>query len=143
MNKKGFVTIEAIMVCSFAMILVFFFISIFTYIYPAISIQRDVYALGRLAQRNGGLTRRNVREFKDNIEKYNFVKKTKKPVIVKAYTSSGYNALNIERHGYISRRSNEIINVIVKVPSNSFLSKTSEKNKGYYVFKTSVLSERY
>lgn len=100
--------------------------------------------LTRQAQKNGGLTNENILDFKNRIEEYQFVKESDKPIVIEGRTiPSGYNVVGVNGNNYINRDSGEIMEITVKIPSdNKILSKFTEKNIDYYIFKSSVLSEK-
>lgn len=137
MKKKGFVSLEVVLFSGFILILLAVLIGVFAYIYPAFTLQRDIDLLTRQAQRNGGLTDKNVSDFKDKVDNYYFVKKSKKPIIIEG------NAIGVDDWNYVNRESGEIIDIIVKIPSNNeIIKRYTEKSGDYYVFKVSVMSEK-
>lgn len=143
MNKKGFISIELIMVSGFILFLMAILIGIFNYIYPTFSLQRDVDLLTRQAQRNGGLTYSDVANFKNKVSKYYFVKDSGKSVIVEGKTITGRNIIGVDDNNYISKESGDVMNIIVKVPANNkIISKFTRNSTDYYTFKASVLSEK-
>ena len=135
--KKGFVSLEVVLFSGFILILLAVLVGMFIYIYPTFTLQRDIDLLTRQAQRNGGLTNRDVNNFKSKVGNYYFVKKSGKPIIVES------NAMGVDDWNYISREDGRIINIIVKIPSNSEIVKRfTEKSSDYYIFKASVMSEK-
>lgn len=143
MNKRGYVSIEVILFGSFIFMLLAVLIGIFTYIYPTFSLQRDVDLLTRQAQRNGGLTYSDVTSFKNKVSKYYFVKGNDESIIVEGRTRSGRNIIGVNNSNYISKESGDIMNIVVKVPSNNkIISRFTNNSSDYYIFKSSVLSEK-
>lgn len=142
-NKKAFITIDVILSSSFIFGLLAVFIGIFVYIYPSFLLQRDINLLTRQAQINGGLTYTDIENFKNKVSDYYFVKNSNKPIIVDGRTENGRNIIGVDNKNYISKTSGEVMNIIVKVPSNNkIISKFSNNSSDYYVFTSSVLSEK-
>lgn len=144
-NKKGFISIEAIMVGTVILLTIYALIGVFIYVYPTFELQREVHLLGKVAQINGGIPDKELNEFKNKINKISFVKKSGKAVIIEAKTTQGNdNAIGVTNSKYISKSSGNVINVVVKIPSNNSIIKSfTSKNTDYYTFKTSVMSEKY
>lgn len=143
MKKKGFVSLEVVLFSGFILVLLAVLVGIFIYIYPTFTLQRDIDLLTRQAQRNGGLTNKDVSDFQNKIGNYNFVKESGKPIIIEGTTDSGKNIIGINNWNYIKRNNNEIMNITVKIPSNSeVIKRFTEKSGDYYVFKVSVMSEK-
>lgn len=142
-KKNGFVSIEAVLFGSAIAIVFFILVGFFSYIYPSFVLQREVGVLTRQAQQNGGLTTENVSEFKNKVNKYKFVKESGKEVVITAKTSpSNYNAI-VSGNSYISRDSDEVIDIEIKIPTdNRIIKKFTDKSSDYYIFKSSVMSER-
>jgi len=142
-NKRGYVSIEVILFGSFIFMLLAVLIGTFAYIYPTFSLQRDVDLLTRQAQRNGGLTYSDVTSFKNKVSKYYFVKGNDESIIVEGRTRGGRNIIGVNNSNYISKESGDIMNIVVKVPSNNkIISRFTNNSSDYYIFKSSVLSEK-
>jgi len=144
-NKKGFVSLDVGLFFGFIIIVLLVLIGIFIYIYPTFTLQNDVSLLAEQAQRNGGLTSENVSKFRSKVESYNFVKKSNKEIVIEAITDiNNYNAVGVNEQNYISKDSGEIINITIKIPSNNrIIKKFTDKSGDYYVFKKSVMSEKF
>ena len=143
MNKKGFVSMEVVLFSGFIFFLIAVLIGIFAYIYPAFTLQRDISLLTRQAQRNGGLTHSDVDSFKNKISKYNFVKNADTPIVVEGTTKGGRSIIGVDERNYISKESGDVMNIVVKVPSNNkTISRFTQKSSDYYIFKSSILSEK-
>lgn len=69
-QKGAYVSVEAVFAIS--VFLVFFLLALgfFSYIYPYTVLQRDVYALGTIAARQGGLTQEDVDQFKERLARF-------------------------------------------------------------------------
>lgn len=144
LNKKGFVSLEIILYGIFMFLVISAVVGVFTYVYPTFELQREVHLLGKTAQANGGITNQNLSEFKNKVNKIPFVKESGKDVIIEASTSVGnHNVIGVNNGNYVSKSSRNVINIVVKVPSNNFISKFTNKSSDYYIFKTSVMSEKY
>lgn len=145
MNKKGFVSLEVIFFSSFIFFLIFMLIGVFVYIYPTFSLQRDIYLLGKQAQKHGGLTTIDIYDFKDKISENSFIADNIDLVVIEGNTSpSGYGIIGVTDINYISKDMDEIMNIIVKIPSNNKVIKKFVKDvEDYYIFNISVSSEKY
>lgn len=144
MNKKGFISFELLIYSTFILSLLAIIIGFFSYIYPAFQIQREVNLMGRAAQRNGGLTTQDIRDFKNNVKEIPIVKKSNEKIEVNAYTSpSNRSAANITQDYYISKGDREIINIEVFIPIKNPLKLLTNKEINNYTFKNNVMSEKY
>lgn len=154
-DKSGYVTIEAVLAMSFFVIVLFLSIGFFTYIYPQTTLQREIHTLATIAERQGGLTQTDIEQFKEKLNQYDFIRYAPSEIEVTAVTSeSGIDASNVSPLGssgtqYITRGSNEIINITVKVPANDGLIRPIAEFfnvtdlSDHYVLSESVMSERY
>lgn len=155
LDKEGSVSVEAVFAMSFFMIFFLLTIAFFTFMYPQISLQKEVSALATITERQGGLTELDIEEFRNSLQGYKFISDSPNSIIVEAETSpSGILAIGVtpigeEGENYISRDSKEIIRLKVKIPSNSgYLKRVGAvfgiKNvSDYYYFTEPVMSERY
>lgn len=145
MKKDGFVSIDAIFVSVIIFSLIALFIGLFTYIYPTFNLQREINVLTKQAQLNGGLTYKNVSDFKSRLNAMGFIEDDNRWIQVEGRTTpSNYNIVGVNENNYISMEDNEIINLIIKVPSNNkLISLLTHKDSDYYIYKASVLPEKY
>lgn len=144
-EKGGFITVELIMTSSVFLILIAAFAGIFVYIYPTISLQREVSMLTRQAQQNGGITNENLISFKEGIEdRYSFVAESDFEIEVEAFTDSGLSALGVSSDYYISKKDKAVITINVKIPSNNgIIKKRAGERSSYYYFEAVAVSEKY
>lgn len=144
LNKKGFITLELVMYGAFMFALMAVIIGMFSYIYPAFELQREVHLLGKIAQQNGGLRNSDINDFEERVNDIAFVRDSGKEVKAEAYTSpSNYKAIGVSDSSFIRKGSGEIINIVIQIPTNNFIKKFTTKSSDYYTFKTSVMSEKY
>ena len=129
----------------FIFVTLYALIGVFIYVYPTFELQREVHLLGKQAQINGGITNKDLNDFKNKINDISFVRNSGKEVIVEAKTTpDNSSALGVTSTRYISKSSGNIINIVVKIPSNNAVIKTfTNKSSDYYILKTSIMSEKY
>lgn len=161
-NKKGFLSIEAILAVSTALMVILVALGFYTMLYPRIMLQLETHSLAQKAKLQGGLTDMtslaldsDVELFKDRLEELGY---ERGDVIVEAVTqpgnmlAMGVTPLYESGTNYIKRDSNETIRIIVKVPSNgtikaplSFFNNQEaiDKVPDYYTIVESVMSERW
>jgi hypothetical protein len=68
-NKKGFMSVEAIMSMAVVLMVVVLGIGFFTYMIPRQAIEEEVHLLGRIAKMEGRLTSDDVEHFRNNMIK--------------------------------------------------------------------------
>lgn len=159
-NKKGFVSIEAII--SMATFLIMFVMCIGFYVYtmPKLTLEKEVHLLAQKAKIQGGLTYEDVDIFKENLKLkgYNPDEITVNAVTVKGSggavggaSAIGVDGINVDNAtNYIKRSEVTPIEISVSVPANTKLLKgplshmlsTKALNDKYY-FRETVLSERW
>lgn len=66
-NTKGFMSLDAIIAMGFVLMVVILGIGFFTYMMPKQAIEQEVNLLGRMAKMNGGLTAKDVTDFKTKL----------------------------------------------------------------------------
>lgn len=158
-DKKGFVSIEAVVVMSGVLMLMLFLISLFTYNYPRIMLEKDVQTLSQKAKIQGGLTdsvsepnHSDVETFKNELGKLGF---DKNKIVITAKTINGnrnaigVTPINAKGNNYISRDSKDLIEINVKIPVKDNLVNTPLKFFGgdnkerFYNLREVVGSERW
>lgn len=159
-KRKGFVSIEAIIVLGVVMFFILFFLAILTYNYPRIMLEKEVQVLAQTAKIQGGLTDINsqpqnsdIELFKDRLEKMGY---KRDEIEITAITipgnlnAIGVTPINQEGTNYIKRDSKELIEITVILPSNTNLFTAPIKYfgikrgfSGKYVIREIVGSERW
>lgn len=169
-NRKGFMSIEAILGMSAVLMVILLGIGFFSYMMPKQGIEQEVNLLGRLAKMNGGLTEDDVKAFKEEmkIRKYEedevkldiqlktstgapvSVAETRDKISPLAITGKANEAGN-QTHKYIHRSEQLIIEIRAEMPSNKkgllgalwFFNIDGDSVSDTYVFKERVISERH
>jgi len=153
--ESGYISIEAVFAMSFFIATFILTLGFFTYVYPYTLLQKEVHVLATVAERQGGLTAEDVENFRDSLQKYLFMQNRVDDIEVNAVTSpSGLDAMNVTPLGesgdnYIKRESKEVIEIVVRIPSNNQMIKPVARFFGitdvsdYYTLTESVMSERY
>lgn len=159
-NKKGFVAVETIIVLSGVMFFILLFVSILTYNYPRIMLEKEVQVLAQTAKIQGGLTdnisqpsNSDIELFKTRLEQMGFDKNN---VVITAKTipgnvnAIGVTPMNVTGSNYIKRDSKELIEIVVIVPSDKTVFSSPLKYFGIgnalskdYVIREVVGSERW
>jgi hypothetical protein len=158
-NKKGFVSIEAILATSTALMVVLVAIGFFTLIYPRVMLQMETHNLAQKAKIQGGLTTAITQPVDSDIEQ--FMKRMmelgyeRDDVEITATTKPGnYNAigvtpLQVAGSNYVKRDSKEMIHIVIRVPANTsikaplgFFRNDTPVNEKYTIVET-VMSERW
>ncbi|MDF2880111.1 MAG: hypothetical protein K0R54_668 [Clostridiaceae bacterium] len=155
-EKNGSVSVDAVISMTFFLLLFSLTLAFFVYLYPQISLQKEVSMLGNIAELQGGLTEEDITQFQSSLENnFTYVANSEFPVIVTAIAEpSGTDATNVTPLGeigndYIKRGSKEIIRINIQVPANGKYLKAVANVfgvsdiKDYYVFSEPVMSERY
>ena len=159
LNKKGFVSIEAIIATTTALMVVLVAIGFFTLIYPRVMLQIETHNLAQKAKIQGGLTTVISQPVDSDVEL--FLKRMedigyeREDVKITATTKPGnYNALGVTPlyeggSNYVKRDSKEMIHIVIEVPANTsinaplgFFNSDSKANEKYRVVET-VMSERW
>ncbi|PLS15026.1 hypothetical protein CVD28_24410 [Bacillus sp. M6-12] len=159
-NKKGFVSIEAIIAMSSALMVILLAIGFFTLIFPRIMLQTEVHDLAQKAKIQGGLTNSisqpvdsDIEQFKDRLVQLGYdrnsieVTATTKPGNLNAV---GVTPLHDGGSNYIKRDSKEMIQITVRVPANtsikaplSFFGDDGSNVADKYTLVETVMSERW
>lgn len=168
-NKKGSISIEAVIAMSGILMITFLGIAYFTYLIPRQALTQEVHMLTQTAKIQGGLTDgsfvesdNDIQRFLDRIEEYGY---DPGEVTIKATVSSeidpsrdGISVIGVEPLGtppaedslYSRRNSKEIITIEVTIPANKkFINAMSEywtgeeSSLGDYRFKETIMSERW
>lgn len=150
-NKKGFVSVEAVIAMVTFLCMTLLCIGFFTYTYPKIFLEKEVHLLAQKAKIQGGLTNSDVTAFKTELENRGY----KKADIVLTAKCGSKNALGVDKIGstgknYIKRTELQPIVINVSIPANKKLLKgpflhfglTSALSDTYH-FRETVLSERW
>ena len=158
LDKRGFVSIEAIIAVSSALMVILVGIGFFTLMFPRILLQQETHQLAQKAKIQGGLTTADTQPvdsdltlFLDRLEAIGY---NREDVVVSVVTSPGnvdalgVTPLHAEGDSYVSRDSDEIMHIRVEVPANiainaplSFFG-SSKAGNTYRVMET-VMSERW
>lgn len=159
-KSKGFVAIETVIILSGVMFFILLFVSILTYNYPRIMLEKEVQILAQTAKIQGGLTdsksqpvHSDIELFKDRLEKMGYerdeIEITAK-TIPGNQNAIGVTPMNVEGSNYIRRDSKELIEITVIAPSNSNVFTSPLKYfglkkafSGKYVIREVVGSERW
>ena len=159
-NTKGFVAVETIIVMSGVIFFFLLFISIVSYNFPRMMLEKEVQILAQTAKIQGGLTDKNsqpvnsdIELFKDRISSMGYdrdaITITAK-TIPSGMSAIGVTPINEAGSNYIKRDSKELIEITVTIPSdknlfNSPLKYFGLKRNGesYYVITEIVGSERW
>lgn len=154
-DESGYVSVESVFAMSFFLVVFILCLGFFTFVQPFTTLQREVHALSTLAQRQGGLTVDDISRFEDRISEYQFVDANKGGIEISAFTIPGdIDALGIDGledvgDNYVKRDTNEMIQLVVSVPSNNTLLAPVANFFGVggilekYTFKETFMSERY
>lgn len=159
LNKKGFVSIEAIFATAFALMVVLVAIGFLTLIIPRSLLQMETHNLAQKAKLQGGLTTAISQPVDSDVEL--FLKRMedigykREDVKITAITKPGnYNALGVSPlneggSNYVKRDSKEMIHIVVEVPANTaikaplaFFHNDAKVNEKYRIVET-VMSERW
>jgi hypothetical protein len=159
-NKKAFVSIEAIIATSTALMVVLVAIGFFTLIYPRVMLQMETHNLAQKAKIQGGLTNEisqpvdsDIALFKKRLVELGYdesqieITATTKPGNINAI---GVTPLKDGGSNYIKRDSKELIHIVIRVPANTsikaplgfFGNDGSNINEKYTIVET-VMSERW
>lgn len=159
-NKKGFVSIEAIIATSTALMVILMAIGFFTLIYPRVMLQTEVHNLSQKAKIQGGLTNEisqpldsDIEQFKERLVDLGYDKDS---IEVTATTKPGnLNAIGVTPlheggSNYVKRDSKEMIQITVRVPANtsikaplSFFGDDGSNVSDKYTLVETVMSERW
>lgn len=159
LNKKGFVSIEAIFSTAFALMVILVAIGFLTLIVPRSLLQIETHNLAQKAKLQGGLTTvvsqpvdSDVELFLQRMEEIGY---KREDVKITATTKPGnYDALGVTPlyqggSNYVKRDSKEMIHIVIEVPANTsitaplgFLRSDAKVNDKYRIVET-VMSERW
>ncbi|TCJ98255.1 UNVERIFIED_ORG: hypothetical protein BDK47_11841 [Anoxybacillus amylolyticus] len=152
-KKDGYVSVETVFAISIFLVFFLLVLGFFTYIYPYTVLQRDVYVLGTIAARQGGLTQEDIDQFKERLTRYPFLVHTDQVQVSVYVDGSLQDAANVtplgeEGGNYVTRESKDLISIKVRVPANGELLRAAAKFFGVggisdeYVFWETVASYR-
>lgn len=159
-NRKGFVSIEAIIATSTALMVVLIAIGFFTMIYPRVMLQMETHNLAQKAKIQGGLTNEisqpvdsDIELFKNRLVQLGYDKDkieitaTTKPGNINAI---GVTPLKDSGSNYVKRESKELIHIVIRVPANtsikaplSFFGNNGSSVTEKYTIVETVMSERW
>ncbi|WP_144536488.1 hypothetical protein [Bacillus thuringiensis] len=159
-KQKGFVAIEAVVAMSAILAVVFLGIGFISYMYPKLTLEKEVHLLAQKAKVQGGLT--NIQSEPINSDLEVFYKKMQEKgykkedikVIAQTYTNKlnciGVTPINGQGSNYIKKDSKDPIEITVTLPANkkgllgvfSFFN-YNDKSSNVYIFKETVMSERW
>lgn len=159
-NKRGFVSIEAIIATSTALMVVLVAIGFFTLVYPRVMLQMETHNLTQKAKIQGGLTNEisqpidsDIALFKDRLAQLGY---DKSQIEITAMTKPGnLNAIGVtplkgSGSNYIKRESKELIHIVIRVPANtsikaplSFFGNDGSNVVEKYTIVETVMSERW
>lgn len=158
-DAKGFVAIETIIVLSGVMFFILLFVSILTYNYPRIMLEKEVQILAQTAKIQGGLTDKvsqpsnsDIELFKDRMEKMGYARdevQVTAKTIPGNVNAIGVTPMNQSGDNYIKRDSKELIEIVVVAPSDKNVFTAPLKYfglkafNGDYVIREVVGSERW
>ncbi|WP_242249215.1 hypothetical protein [Bacillus cereus group sp. BfR-BA-01328] len=157
---RGFVSIEAVVSMSAILIVVFLGIGFISYMYPKLTLEKEVHLLAQKAKVQGGLTNQQSEPINSDLEI--FYKKMQEKgykredvkVVAKTYTGGlnciGVTPINGEGLNYIKKDSKDPIEITVTLPANkqgllgafAFFN-YKDKTSNVYIFKETVMSERW
>lgn len=148
-NKKGFITIDAILSLGVALIFFLLFLGVMFLMIPKFTMQGDVHTLAQLARIQGGLYESDIDEFKTRISKETGAKVEDIHVVLKDdNTNMRYD--NISEGNYASHVDGQILQLYVIVPTNKFVQAPMKffgmqniENIKYYNFTETVVSEKW
>lgn len=160
-NKKGFMSIEAIMSMAVVLMVVVLSIGFFTYMIPRQAIEEEVHLLGRIAKMEGTLTVTDVGEFQKNMVDRNLAKDENEVTveIFKENTSGTVSTLlplgtkvsRGDRESFNHVESYVVLKVVATVPAKktgvvgalNFFNVNSDGLSDKYVFSERIMSEYY
>lgn len=159
-NKKGVVSIEAILSLTVALMIILFTFGFFTLIYPKIMLQTAVNNLAQDAKITGGLTDPSSQPVDSQLAQFDQEMQSlgypSNQVQVTAVAEPGdINAMGVSPLGssgtnYIHRDSGEMIYITVTLPANrsivapmSFFGDSGNAVPNHYVIQETVMSERW
>lgn len=159
-ERKGFIAIETILIMGIVMFFLMFFLSVLTYNYPRIMLEKEVQTLAQIAKIQGGLTDEtslpgdsDVERFKEQLARMGFDPET---ITIEAYqlpsggSAMGVTPLDGVGDTYVKRDSRELIEIVVTAPATNFIFDAPMKFLGVdtevenaYVIREVVGSERW
>lgn len=147
-NKKGFITIDAILSLGVALIFFLLFLGIMFLMIPKFTMQGDVHTLAQLARIQGGLYESDINDFKEKISKETGAKVEEIHVVLKDKDDNRYD--NITDSDYASHVDGKLLELYVIVPTNKFVQAPMKffgmqniENIKYYNFTETVVSEKW
>lgn len=148
-NKKGFITIDAVLSLGVALIFFLLFLGVMFLMIPKFTMQGDVHTLAQLARIQGGLYESDIDDFKAKISKETGAKESEIHVVLKDETNNiRYD--NISDGNYSSHVDGQILQLYVIVPTNKFIQAPMKffgmqniENMKYYNFTETVVSEKW
>ncbi|MEK3956011.1 TadE/TadG family type IV pilus assembly protein [Psychrobacillus sp. FSL K6-1464] len=151
-EEDGYVSVEAVFIASIMMIMAYLVIAFFLVLISYGHVQQDVRSLSVMAERQGGLTDRDIEIFENTLKNYSFIDHSNE-IEISLVTESGLPTMDIDPIGtgevYVSRDSGELMVMRVETPANNKMLKPLIKVLGLegsiesYTFKSSFYSERY
>lgn len=161
-NKKGFISIEAIISSVAILMCIYLAIGFFIMIYPRLALEKEVHALAQKAKIQGGLTdetsqplNSDIEEFKNSLVKLGYKKDS---IEIEAKTELGGNSIigvtpiNEPGDNYLKRDSKDKMRIAIRVPSEQFIQgplkffripSISTNKLKYNVITETVMSERW
>ena len=127
-NKEGFISIETIIAMSSILFFFIFFIAIFAYNMPRISLEKEVQSLAQIAKIQGGLTdetsepgKSDIKRFKDDLKAMGY-EDSDIQIYAKTLNSKqnaiGVTPISSNGTNYVKRDSKELIELVVKVKAD-------------------------
>lgn len=161
LNKKGFISIEALISMVAVMFVVLLSIGFYGYMHPKIMLEKEVQVLAQKAKVQGGLTNEvsqpggnsDIEIFKNSLKDKGF-DINKIEITAKTnpgnYSVIGVSPINSTGTNYLKRDSKELMVISVKVPANrdgiiaplNYFNISGGPNEYYYITET-VMSERW
>lgn len=148
-NKKGFITIDAILALATALAFAFLFLGLMFLMIPKFTMQGEVHSLAQLARIQGGLYEKDVEKFKAEISESTGAPLESIHVVLKnEETNVQYDKLADGQ--YAKHGNGEILQLYVIVPTNKFIQAPLKffgmknvENLEYYNFQETVVSEKW
>ena len=149
-NKKGYISIEAVIAYSVLLIFTLLIMSFFVYAYSSISVSDQTYSLRILATKHGGLTSDDIDLFVTQIENMGYMQNKTETIQITLEDKYGNSYLNIDDTSYLSSSEDNHLILKVNVPANNeFLNSIligfdiNNLTGHNYSFSYLVVSEKY
>lgn len=149
-NKKGYISIEAIISYSLLLMFLLLIIAFFTYGFSGVTMADQSYQLRKVATEHGGLRTIDIETFISHVNNVGYMQDKSVPIEIYLEDENGNSYLNIDETSYLSSDEDKTLTLKINIPANNdFLDvvllgfDVSDITGDYYSFSYLVQSERY